>query len=181
MRIEEDDDDKKQKVVVKRKADEPTQSQARFRGNRHRRSPNAQFQGFAPQGFAPQGFPQQNFNPYQNFGFGQQNTAGNAVAQNQNPFFNQNAGANTFSNNQQNPFGNFQNTGGSSISSNLANGGLAGQLSAANTNQQNFQNPFGFGDKNNAQSQSANFDPFGNLLASQANTGKLLFDKSKTS
>lgn len=167
VRIEEESEkQKKQKKVSKRTADEPTQMKTHFRGNRHRRSASAQvgFQG----GFSPQRYPQ-NFNPYQNFG--QQNTAGNAVSQNQNPFLNQNTGANTFSNNQQNPFGNFQNTGGSSISSNLANGGLAGQVNAANTNQQSFQNALGFGDKNNAQSQSANFDPYGNLQATLANTG----------
>lgn len=94
------------------------------------------------------------------------------MAQNQNPFFNQNAGANTHSNNFQNPWGGFQNNGASSIGSNIANNGQSGQLSAANTDQQSYQNAQGFGDKNNAQSQSALFDPFG-LQASSANTGKL--------
>lgn len=114
---------------------------------------------------------QQMFNPYQNFGASQQNANGNSLAQNQNPFFNQNAGANTHSSNLQNPFGSFQNNGGSSISANLANDGSAGQLSSANTDQQNYLNAFGFGNKNNAQSQSANFDPFGNLQTSSTNTG----------
>lgn len=71
----------------------------------------------------------------------------------------------------QNPFGNFQNNGGSSISSNLANDGTRGQLSSSNTDQQNYDTAQGSGQKNNAQSQSANFDPFG-LQASAANSGK---------
>lgn len=126
------------------------------------------------------GFPGQsqfggNFNPYQqqpNFGFQQQNANGNAFAQNQNPFNNQNSGANTQSSNVQNQFGNFQNNGGSSIASNIANGGLAGDVSAANTDQQSYQTAQGSGQKNNAQGQSAHYDQFGNLDTSAANSGK---------
>lgn len=116
----------------------------------------------------------QNFGAPQNAGFPQfqqQNANGNALAQNQNPFFNQNAGANTHSSNVQNPFGNFQNNGGSSISSNFANDGTKGQVSSANTDQQSYNTAQGLGEKNNAQSQSANFDPFG-LQASSSNSGK---------
>lgn len=109
--------------------------------NRQRR--NAEAQNFG-------GFPQQG-------GFG--------------GFGQQNAGANTFSNNFQNPFGNSQNTGASSIGSNLQNGGQSGQLSAANAGLQSYQNAFGGGLQNNAQSQSANFDPYG-LQASNANSGE---------
>lgn len=144
--------------ISKRSVDDDVHSEPRFRGNRHRRS---QQNGF------------QNFNPYQNYGFSQQNANGNSLAQNQNPFFNQNAGANTQSSNLQNPFGIFQNNGGSSMSSNIASNGLAGQLSSANTNQQNYLTAQGSGEKNNAQSQSANFDPFGNLLATLSNSGML--------
>lgn len=73
--------------------------------------------------------------------------------------------------NVQNELGNFQNTDGSSISSNLATDGSSGQLSAANTNQQSYQNAQGSGEKNNAQSQSANFDKEGNLGTSSSNAG----------
>lgn len=67
--------------------------------------------------------------------------------------------------------GNFQNNGGSSISSNLANDGTSGQLSSSNTNQQSYQTAQGSGEKNNAQSQSANFDKYGNLGTSGSNSG----------
>lgn len=128
--------------------------------NRHRRS--AQFPGF------------QQFGGFNNPQFQQQqDTNGNAFAQNQNPYFNQNAGANTHNSNFQNQFGGFQNNGGSSIASNIGNNGQFGQLSAANTDQQSYQNAQGFGDKNNAQSQSALFDPFG-LQTSAANSGKFV-------
>lgn len=176
--------------ITKRSVDDVSQSQAqkqRFRGNRHRRSAQnfGQPSGAFPSGFPGGGFPgsfqqpsptQQfpmNYNPYQNpnFGFSQQNANGNAFGQSQNPFGNQNAGANTHSSNLQNPFGSFQNTGGSSIGSNLANNGLAGQLSAANTDQQNYFTALGSGQKNNALSQSANFDPFGNLQTAATNAG----------
>lgn len=73
----------------------------------------------------------------------------------------------------QNQFGNFQDNGASSLSSNLANNGQSGQVSAANTQQQAYQTLHGSGEKNNAQSQSANFDQFGNLGTSAANSGKL--------
>lgn len=117
------------------------------------------------------GFPgQQQFNGFPQQ-YQQQNTNGNSFAQNQNPFSNQNTGSNTYSQNNQNPFGQFQNTGGSSIGSNLANNGMSGQLSAANTDQQSYLTAQGFGQKNNGQSQSANFDQFGNLQTSNANTG----------
>lgn len=58
--------------------------------------------------FGEFGWPQQQFNPYQS---GQQNANANGLAQNQNPFGNQQAGTNTHSANQYNPFGNFQNNG----------------------------------------------------------------------
>lgn len=163
----------KRSVAVDNNTSQSVPRNPRFRGNRHRRS---------PQSFGFPGFPQQPgfqgqppFNPYQNpnFGFSQQNANGNALGQSQNPFFNQNAGANTHSSNLQNPFGNFQNTGGSSLSSNLANNGLAGQLSAANTDQQNYLTALGAGQQNNALSQSANFDPFGNLQTTNTNAGNL--------
>lgn len=176
--------------ITKRSVDNASQSQPQkthFRGNRHRRSPQNFGQPFGQPAFPGGGFPQpsfqgqpsptqqfpMNFNPYNNpnFGFSQQNANGNALGQSQNPFFNQNAGANTHSSNMQNPFGNFQNTGGSSLSSNLANDGLAGQVSAANTDQQNFLTALGAGQKNNAFGQSANFDPFGNLQATSTNAG----------
>lgn len=150
-----------------------------FRGNRHRRSPQSfGFPGFQQPNFQGQPSPTQQFpmNPYQvpNFGgFSQQNANGNALGQSSNPFFNQNAGANTQSSNVQNPFGSFQNTAGSSLGSNLANNGLAGQLSAANTNQQSYLTALGAGQQNNAQGQSANFDPFGNLQTAATNAGNL--------
>lgn len=71
----------------------------------------------------------------------------------------------------QNEHGNFQNTGGSSISSNIAGDGLAGQVSSANTNQESSHTAQGSTDKNNAQSQSANFDKEGNLGLSASNSG----------
>lgn len=100
--------------------------------------------------------PPEHFNPHaqQNFGFQQQNT-----------------GANTQTSNIQNEFGNFQNTGGSSIASNIGNNGQFGQLSAANTAQQAYHTGQGSGEKNNAQSQSANFNPFG-LQTNSANSGE---------
>lgn len=151
--------------LVKRSVDNIPRLQpekSKNRGNRHRR--RAQFPSFPQQpGFNPYGNP--------NFGFSQQNANGNAFGQNQNPFFNQNAGANTHSQNLQNPFGNFQNNGGSSISSNLANNGLGGQVSAANTDQQSYLTALGSGQKNNALGQSAVFDPFGNLQTSSTNAG----------
>lgn len=154
MRIDEifDSTNATQQKLIRAKVSKRSTDEApkRTHGNRHRRS--AQFPGF------PQ---------FSN----QQNAAGNALAQNQNPFFNQNAGANTHTDQLQNQFGNFFNTGGSSIGSNLANNGLSGQLSAANTDIQKYQTALGFGEKNNAQSQSANFNPFG-LQTSNANTGK---------
>lgn len=193
MRIEDDDTritpqveaEKKEPEtkITKRSAGDDTshlqQQQTRFRGNRHRRSPQSfGFPGFPGQPNFQQPSPTQQFpmNPYQNPNFGifsQQNANGNALGQSQNPFSNQNAGANTQSSNIQNPFGNFQNTGGSSLSSNLANNGLAGQLSAANTNQQGYQTALGAGQQNNALSQSANFDPFGNLQTTATNAGNL--------
>lgn len=128
--------------------------------NRHHHGPPPQ-QGY--------GFPGEPFSAFPQYQ--QQNTNSNGFAQNQNPFFNQNAGSNTYSQNNQNPFGQFQNTGGSSIGSNLANNGMSGQVSAANTDQQSYLTAQGFGQKNNGQSQSANFDHFGNLQTSNANTG----------
>lgn len=47
-------------------------------------------------------------------------------------------------------------------------------MSAANTDQQSYHTAQGAGDKNNAQSQSANFDPFGNLGTSSSNAGMLI-------
>lgn len=158
MTASEVENERANEKVVKRSVDNLQPEKPKFHGNRHRR--RAQFPGF------PQ---QPNFG--QNFGFGQQNANGNAFGQNQNPFFNQNAGANTHSQNLQNPFGNWQNNGGSSISSNLANNGLSGQLGAANTDQQSYLTAFGAGQMNNAQGQSANFDPFGNLQTSSSNAG----------
>lgn len=172
--------------IVKRSVDNVSQlkpQKPKSRGNRHRRS--AQIFG-QPVAYPGNGFPQQisfqgppsptqtlNYNPYQNpnFGFSQENANGNAFGQNQNPFFNQNAGANTHSSNMQNPFGNFQNNGGSSISANLANNGLGGQVSAANTDQQSYLTALGAGQKNNALGQSAIFDPFGNLQTTSTNAG----------
>ncbi|XP_070492968.1 uncharacterized protein [Chironomus tepperi] len=90
-----------------------------------------------------------------------QNTAGG---------FNQNAGANTHSSNVQNELGSFQNTGGSSISANLANDGSSGQLGAANTQQSSQHTADGYKEQNAAQSQSANFDNQGNLQLSNAGT-----------
>lgn len=171
-------EDKITKRSVDDAANQSQSQKTRFRGNRHRRSPQfgqpfvfPQQPSFQRQPPSTQPFPI--YNPYgnPNFGFSQQNANGNALAQNQNPFFNQNAGANTHSSNSQNPFGNFQNTGGSSLSSNLANNGLAGQVSAANTDQQNYLTALGGGQKNNAIGQSANFDPFGNLQTTSTNAG----------
>lgn len=171
------------KIITKRSVDDAFQSQRQkpnFRGNRHRRSPQM-FQ--QPAAYPTGSFPQQaNFqaqpfpmNPYQNpnFGFSQQSSNGNALGQSQNPLFNQNAGANTHSSQSFNPFGNFQNNGGSSMSANLANNGLAAQVSAANTDQQSYLTAQGAGQQNNALSQSANFDPFGNLQTTSTNAGNL--------
>lgn len=190
MRIEENGDSRitpgdeaEQKTpetkVSKRSADDSaSQLQPSLVGNRHRRSPQFAFPSFQQPPNFPGQLPNQQFpmNPFQNPNFGsfsQQNANGNAIGQSQNPFSNQNVGANTQSSNIQNPFGNFQNTGGSGISSNLANNGLSGQLSAANTNQQSYLTALGAGQQNNAQGQSANFDPFGNLQTTAANAGNL--------
>ncbi|XP_031628949.1 stress protein DDR48-like [Contarinia nasturtii] len=101
----------------------------------------------------------------------QQNANGKAVAENKSPFVNQNAGADSYSSNVQNPHGQYQNTGGLSISSNLANNGQSGQLSAANTDQQSYYTVYGSGQKNAAQGQSANYDQYGNLQTSNSNSG----------
>lgn len=84
---------------------------------------------------------------------------------------NQNAAANAQSQNLQNEFGSFQNSGAAGQSSNLAADGSSGQLSAANAMNQNYQNEFGSGSKNAAQSQSANFDNHGNLALTSSNSG----------
>jgi hypothetical protein len=83
--------------------------------------------------------------------------------------FQQNAGANSGSNTVTNEHGTFSNNAAGSQSSNLAADGSSGQLSSANTQQQGFQTATGFGNKNQAQSQSANFDKKGNLALTQSN------------
>lgn len=144
VRIEEDD----MKKMRRRRspADKDVETESRFGG----------FGGFGG-----------GFNPYQS---GQENANANGFAQNQNPFVNQQSGANTHSMNTFNPFGNFQNNGASSIGSNIANDGLAGQVNAANTNQQAFQTAQGSGQEQSAQGQSVNYDQFGNLQTAGVNS-----------
>lgn len=69
----------------------------------------------------------------------------------------QSSAANTASQTMVGPQGIGQQTAGGSVSSNLANDGSSGQLSAANTQQQSFQSGDKFQSQNSGQSQSANF------------------------
>lgn len=83
----------------------------------------------------------------------------------------QQAGANSFTNDIKNELGNFHNSGASSIGSNLATDGKTGQLSAANVQKQTSHTADGYKNQESAQSQSANFDQHtGSLQTSNANT-----------
>lgn len=139
-----------------------------------------------PQPYYPDPYGQQQLYGYGNYPPQQPvhihiNNVANANAQSQatntgsGPFgphgSNQNAAANAQSENVQNQFGSFQNSGASGQASNLAADGSSGQLSAANAMNQNYQNEFGSGSKNAAQSQSANFDNNGNLALTSSNSG----------
>lgn len=84
--------------------------------------------------------------------------------------FSQTSAANTGSQSLINQLGEtLQQTAGGSQSSNLANDGSSGQLSAANTQQQTFQSGNTFQEQNTGQSQSANFGKEHQIL-SNANT-----------
>jgi len=132
-----------------------------------------QFGGFGGFGFRQPYQPPQN--DYRRPSYGFSNPAfGFGFRQPYNPVnYNQQSAANTHSNNEQNQNGLFQDNGSSSISSNLAQDGSAGQVSSANTNQMNSITANGIQNSNDAQSQSLNFGPNGNQ-ATNSNAGTTL-------
>ncbi|XP_075158186.1 uncharacterized protein LOC142231464 [Haematobia irritans] len=95
-------------------------------------------------------------------GFGNQPQSQNANAQglanNKGDLFEQQAGANTQTNQEVNESGITQNNGASSIGSNLATDGTSGQVSSANVAQMNAVTADGSQSSNSAQSQALNFD-----------------------
>ncbi|XP_011293542.2 uncharacterized transmembrane protein DDB_G0289901 [Musca domestica] len=99
-----------------------------------------------------------------------QNANAQGLANNMNNFFEQQAGANTHTNQQFNANGFTQDNGASSIGSNVAKDGSSGQVTSSNVAQMNWVTQGGSQSSNNAQSQALNFDK-NQQQASSANAG----------